>query len=766
MSAAIQPYTGRPMPRIEAGLKVSGAIAYTGDIAVPDLVHAVLVPSPIARGTIRSVDATAAEAVPGVVRVFTPDTMPKLPSEPEQPDWDIMYGSAFVPMADMTIHYAGQPIGMVLAETLEAARHAAAIIRYAFAEEEPVVGLDGDTDLSGEVYHEPERVWLGFLAGYLPTVVRRGAGAAGLDEAEVSIEGSWRLSNNHHNPMEPVASTAVWDGADRLTLYETSQHVYNHRNGLAKVLGLPRENVRVVTHYVGGGFGCKGPVWSHSWLVALTAREVGRPVRLVLSRDQMYTSVGFREEQRIDLRLGAMRDGRLLAADVTKLSATPAWEDWVEPSWYPFTFMYDLPALETRCRLRRTNVMAPTFMRAPGEAPGMLVQECALNELAAELGIDPVELRLRNHADVYPVDGSPWSSKRLKDCYRVGAERFGWSSRNPSPRSMQADGMLIGMGMASASHTVYRQPAQARVTITAGGEARIASGATDIGTGSATFLRQIVADELVLPIDRVLPLIGDSSLPEAPMQAGASLTGSLAPAAMTAARDLKAKLLEMAVGQDESPLHGRNADDLELNDGRIIAGGEDTGETVTGVLRRAGLTELACDGRFDPGGVGQVRSGDPVRDAREGPRGMHSFGAIFAKIAVDPDLGLIRVRQLTGVYACGRILNPKLAESQLIGGITWGMSQALFESTHMDPRFGRFTNTNMAEYMIPVNLDVPTIDVTFLDDPDPFINPAGVKGVGEIGITGVAAAISDAVWHATGKRLRHTPILAEALLED
>ncbi|KQS66483.1 hypothetical protein ASG32_30835 [Methylobacterium sp. Leaf361] len=766
MSAAIQPNTGRPMPRIEAGLKVSGAIAYTGDIGIPDLLHAVLVPSPIARGTIRTVDTTAVEAVPGVVRVFTPETMPKLPSVPEQPDWDIMYGSAFVPMADMTIHYAGQPIGLVLAETLEAARHAATLLRFAFTEDAPVVSLDGGPDLSGEAYHEPEQVWLGFLAGYLPATVKRGKGAVALDDADVSIEGSWRLSNNHHNPMEPVASTAVWDGADRLTLYETSQHVYNHRNGLAKLLGLPRENVRVVTHYVGGGFGCKGPVWSHSWLVALTAREVGRPVRLVLSRAQMYTSVGFREEQRIDLRLGATRDGRLVAADVTKLSATPAWEDWVEPSWYPFTFMYDLPALETRCRLRRANVMAPTFMRAPGEAPGMLVQECALNELAAELGIDPIELRLRNHADVYPVDGSPWSSKRLKNCYRVGAERFGWSSRNPTPRSMRADGMLIGMGMASASHTVYRQRAQARVTVTADGTAHVASGATDIGTGSATFLRQIVADELALPLDWVLPLIGDSSLPEAPMQAGASLTGSLAPAAMTAARDLKTRLLEMAIGQDESPLHGRNAGDLELNDGRIVAGGKETSETVTTVLRRAGLTRMSCDGRFDPGGVGQVRSGDPERDAREGPRGMHSFGAIFAKVAVDPELGLIRVRQLTGVYACGRILNPKLAESQLIGGITWGMSQALFESTHMDPRFGRFTNTNMAEYMIPVNLDVPTIDVTFLDDPDPFINPAGVKGVGEIGITGVAAAISDAVWHATGKRLRHTPILAEALLED
>ena len=766
MNTAFSPYTGRPIPRTEAGLKVSGTVAYTGDIAVDRLLHAVLVPSPIARGAIRSIDTTAAQAMPGVVRVFTPETMPPLPGLPEQPDWDIMYGSAFVPMANMAIHYAGQPIGLVLAETLEAAQHAATLVHYDFAVEAPVVGLDSSPDLSGEAYHEPETVWLGFLAGFLPATVKRGEGAAALATADVTIEGTWHLSNNHHNPMELVASTVVWDDTDRLTLYETSQHVYNHRNGIAKLLGIPRENVRVVTSYVGGGFGCKGPVWSHSWLTALAAKAAGRPVRLVLDRSQMYASVGYREEQRIDVKLGATKEGKLVGAEVTKLSATPAWEDWVEPSWYPFTFMYDLPALETRCRLKRANVMAPTFMRAPGEAPGMLVQESAINELAAKLGIDPIELRLRNHAEVYPLDGSPWSSKRLKECYRVGAERFGWSRRNPEPRSMREDGMLIGMGMASASHTVYRQPAQARVTVSSFGTAHVASGATDIGTGSATFLRQLIADELGLPIEKVQALIGDSGLPTAPMQAGASLTSSLGSAAMAAGRDLKTKLMRMAAEQEDSSLHGCDPNTLTMIDGRILASEMATDETVTTVLRRAGLTELSSDGNFDPGGVGQVRSGDPERDRREGPRGMHSFGAIFARVAVDPDLGLIRVRQLTGVYACGRILNPKLAESQLIGGITWGMSQALFEASHMDARFGRFTNTNMAEYMIPVNLDVPVIDVTFLDDPDPFINPAGVKGVGEIGITGVAAAISDAVWHATGKRLRSMPMLAEALLAD
>jgi xanthine dehydrogenase YagR molybdenum-binding subunit len=761
-------FVGRAMARAEAGLKASGAINYTADIAMPGMLHAVLVSSPIARGRVRSIDTTAAEAFQGVVRVFTPETMPRLPSVPEQPDPEIAYGSSFMPMVDNAIHFAGQPIGMVLAETLEAAEHAATLIRYDFAEEHPVVAtaLDEDElDLSGEPFHEPEQIWLQYVAGWLPGAVKRGDGAAGVDAAEVVIEGRWHLSYNHHNPMEPVATTVVWEDSDRLTLYETGQHVFNHRNGLAKVLALPRENVHVVMSYVGGGFGCKSCFWPHTWLTALAAREVRRPVRLVLTRAQMYTSVGFREEQRVDVRFGATRDGKLVGAEVTTLSATPAWEDWSEPTWYPFTFMYDLPSLQTRCRLKRANIMAPTFTRAPGEAPGMLVQECAMNELAARLGIDPIDLRLRNYADVYPADGTPWSSNRLKDCYRVGAERFGWSERNPEPRSMRENGMLIGMGMASACHTVYRQPARARVTVTANGSAHVFAGATDIGTGTVTFLRQITADALGLPFDKVEALIGDSGLPEAPMQAGASLTSSLGSATLDAAQKLVAKLIEMAVGQDDSPLRGRNTADLVLVDGSFTAGEEDANETIASVLRRAGLTELWSEGHFDPGGIGQVRSGDPERDRQEGPRSMHSFGAIFAKVAVDPDLGLVRVRQLTGVYACGKIINPLLAESQLIGGITWGMSQALFEATHMDVRFARFTNTNMAEYMIPVNLDVPVIDVTFLDDPDPFINPIGVKGVGEIGITGVAAAISDAVWHATGKRLRSTPILAEALLE-
>jgi xanthine dehydrogenase YagR molybdenum-binding subunit len=773
LAGAISKAVGRELPRTEARLKASGAIAYTADIRVADLAYGRLVPSPIAKGRIRSVDITAALAFPGVLQVFTHETMPRLPVRPEQPDWDIMYGSTFVPMEGPEIHYAGQPIGYVVAETLEAAEHAAELVRFEFEMESPLVRLDqfdrateeaGETEGSRPGAHDPEKLWMGYVAGYLPGKTVRGDGKKALGGAAHQLKGSWNFSFNHHNPMELVATTVVWEGPDRLLVYETSQSVTNLRNGYARLLGLPRENVRVVSSYVGGGFGCKGPIWSHSWLTALAAREVGRPVRLALSRSQMYTSVGHREQQRLDVRVGADRDGRLVAMDVLKTSITPVYEDWVEPSWYPFSFMYGCSHLETTCRLISGNTMSPTFMRAPGEAPGGAAQECAMNELAAELDIDPIELRLRNHADVYPLDGSPWSSKQLKECYARGAEQVGWGRRRAPPRTMRHGRWLLGMGMASVSHTVYRQPSSARVTITAEGTAHVSAGATDIGTGSATFMRQITADELGLSYDRVSALIGDSDLPNAPMQAGASMAASLGSATLDAAGNVKKRLIELATKDPSSPLHDIPLQQIELQNGELVAVGSERRETVHTVLRRAGFTEISADGSFDPGGVGVVRTGDSDRDGREGPRGMHSWGAIFATIAVDPDFGLVRVRRLTGVYACGKILNPKLARSQLIGGITWGMSQALFEASHMDRHHGRFVNANYAEYLVPVCADVPNIEVEFLDDPDPYINPAGVKGVGEIGIVGVAAAIVDAVWHATGKRLRDLPITPEMLL--
>jgi xanthine dehydrogenase YagR molybdenum-binding subunit len=793
---------GKSFARTEADQKVSGALRYTAEIPAPGLCYGVLVTSPIARGRIMGVDTRSSEAVPGVLKVFTHETMPWLPSHPEQPDWDIMYGSNYVPMEGPEIVYAGQPIGYVVAETLEAAQYAAEIVRYTFETETPVVHLDRAEPgapypdktqpghAAGLPYHEPDEIWLGYVAGTLASHSIRGKGRAALAQAEVRLDGSWKLSYNHHNPMELVALTAVWETPDRLLVYETSQTPNNFRNAYAKLLGLPRENVRVVSSYVGGGFGCKGPIWPHSWLTVLAAREVGRPVRLVLSRQQMYTSVGHREEQRLDVSLGTDRDGRLVAMDVTKTSPTPEFEDWAEPAWYPFTYMYACPNLQTRLRLVRANIQSPTFMRAPGEAPGVMVQECAINELAAQLGVDPIELRLRNHADVYPIDGSPWSSKLLKECYARGAERVEWHKRNPEPRSVRDGRMLLGMGMASVSHTVYRKRAAARVTIAADGSAHAAASASDIGTGTATFMRQITAEELGLPFGKVTALIGDTGLPEAPMQAGASLAASLGSATLDAARRLRSRLVHMAVSDRESPLHGLPADQVIADCGCLVSVPGTAREPIHDILRRAGFTELSAEGHFDPGGVELghpgnlgghetcedagswrhtgntrlVRTGDPKRDAREGRRGMHSWGSVFATVAVDPDFGLIRVRRLTGVYACGRILNPKLAESQLIGGITWGMSQALFEATHMDRRYGRFMNSNYAEYLMPVNADVPTIEVEFLEDPDPYINPAGVKGVGEIGIVGVAAAIVDAVWNATGKRLRELPITAEAVL--
>lgn len=751
---------GRPFARTEAPLKVSGALHYTADIPLENLTHGVIISSPIAKGRIRSIDKSDAEAFEGVLCVFTPDTMPRLPVRPKQPDWEIMYGQSHVPMEDLEIIYAGQPIGYVVAETLEAAEHAAELVRYTFEEKKPVIpALDGT-----EEFIQPETMWLGYVAGFLQLHSKRGNGKAEIEDAEYRIDGSWSLSFNHHNPMELVATTAHWEAPDRLVVYETSQGATNFRNAYAKLFGLFRDQVRVISAYIGGGFGCKGPIWAHSWLTALAAREVGRPVRLTLSRAQMYSSVGYREAQRLDLSIGASLTGRILAISFTKTSATGSTENWAEPSWYPLTFMYDVPHLETDCHLIPANVMSPTFMRAPGEAPGMFVQECALNELAANLKIDPIEIRLRNHADVYPVDGSQWSSKRLKDCYARGAEIAGWLNRTPTPRSAREGNWLLGMGMASASHTVYRQRAFAKVAMREDGTAHASSSASDIGTGTVTFLRQITAEVLGLPITSVTADLGDTTLPEGTMQAGASLTASLGSATMVAAQALSMRICELAVADESSPFHNHDPKTLRLEDGAVKGTTAEQYAKVSQVLQKAGLAEVSADGSFEPGKLGEVRSGDPERDKEEGQRGMHSFGAIFATVAVDADLGLIRVRHLTGVYACGRILNPLLAKSQLIGGITMGMSQALFEHTFMDARYGRFANANYAEYMVPVNADVPTIEVEFLPETDPFINPAGVKGIGEIGIMGVAAAILDAVWHATGKRLRNLPILPEALL--
>ena len=752
---------GRSFPRTEATQKVTGALAYTADIPLDRLTYGVIVSSPIAKGTIEAIDTGVAEAVPGVIRVFTPDTMPRLACHPEQPDWEIMYGQSFVPMENRNIVYAGQPIAYVVAETLESAEQAAESVRFRFQEETPKIpSLDSQASPI-----TPDTIWLQYLAGFLPGHTIRGNGKRNLATSPVRLARSWCLSFNHHNPMELCATTAIWERPDRLLVYETSQGPTNFRNAYAKLFGLFRDQVTVVSAYIGGGFGCKGPIWPHSWLTVLAAREVGRPVKFVLSRAQMYTSVGFREEQKLDLELGATNDGRLETMHLVKTSPTCSFENWVEPSWYPLTFMYACPNLETECRLLSANIMSPTFMRAPGETPGVFVQECALNELAAKLNIDPIELRLRNHADFYPIDGSPWSSKRLKDCYARGAELVDWAKRDPRPRSTRDGDWFIGTGMASSSHTVYRLTAHARVSLREDGMAMASSAASDIGTGTVTFMRQITAEVLGLPIESVTAIIGQTNLPEAAMQAGAALSGSLGSATLDAALSVRAKIVGLAANDLSSSLHGMDPATMTLDDGWVVAGENGKREKISRLLRRGGFTEISMDGSFVPGKPGEARTGDAERDKREGHRGMHSWGAIFATVAVDLELGLVRVRRLTGVYSCGRILNPMLAKSQLIGGITWGMSQALFEATHMDRRFGRFVNSNLGEYLVPVNADVPTIQVEFLEDPDPFINPAGVKGVGEIGIVGVAAAIADAVWHATGKRLRHLPITPEALCD-
>jgi xanthine dehydrogenase YagR molybdenum-binding subunit len=497
-------------------------------------------------------------------------------------------------------------------------------------------------------------------------------------------------------------------------------------------------------------------VWPHVTLAAIAARQVGRPVKLALTRQQMFSSCGHREEQEHDVALGATRDGRVTTLRHLKLSATSPFDDWAEPSLNVAAQAYGYPNYQGVYQLIRTNIMTPTFTRAPGEASGMFALECAMDELAYELGLDPLELRLRNHADVDPISGNPWSSKGLKGCYQRGAERFGWQGRNPTPRSQRDGHWLIGSGMATAGYPVPAfpglQPQRALARLYADDSAVVQCGTQEFGTGVATAMTQVAADSLGVPLDRVRFELGDTELPNTSSAVGSAGAGMVSAAVHVAATALRDQLVAQAVADAKSPLHGADPHAVVVRDGRMALGDQpEVGETYGELLRRNFLEEADALGTWNPTGADTGYA-------------TTTFGAQFAEVGVDADLGLVRVRRLVGAFAPGRVLNPKTARSQLIGGMLWGLGQALLEGTHMDTRQGRWANTSLGDYLVSVNADAPDVDVELVEVRDDVVNPLGVKGVGEIGQVGVAAAIANAVYHATGRRVRHLPIAVEDLL--
>ncbi|HXC82079.1 MAG TPA: xanthine dehydrogenase family protein molybdopterin-binding subunit [Trebonia sp.] len=695
---------GAGVDRVDGPAKVTGEARYPADFGFEELAYAVLVQSTIAAGRIRRIDTAAAEAAPGVLAVITHRNAPRLARAPG----GLGVGPPPPLQHDRIVHH-GQHIAMVVALTLEQATAAARLIQIGYEETEPLLDID-----------DPRAKQVENAAG---RDVSRGDVEAGLAAAEVVVAATYTTPTQTNNPLGLFATTAYWDG-DLLTVHDSTQGTAFARASLAATFGIGESGVRVLAPFVGGAFGAGLRTWPHVVLAAVAARMVDRPVKLVLTRAQMFTSVGYRPATVQHVRLGATRAGELVAIDHEGIEPTALEDDYAESLTRATAVLYDCPNLAGRTRQRKLNVACPTWMRGPGEAPGVFALECALDELAYELGIDPVELRLRNYADVHPSSGRPWSTKALRACYEQGADRFGWARRSPQPRSMRDGRYLVGYGMASAYYGYVQVPCQARVTLGLDGVAVVRSAATDIGPGTYTVMTQVAADLLGLPLERVRLELGDSAMPRAPLQGGSGLTAALGSAVHAACTELVRSFTE-------------------------LAGSPPAADTYPGMLARHQLTELSADGA-------SARRTD--LDAEPG-----IFAAKFAEVRVDPDLAEVRVTRFVAAVDGGRILNEKTAASQIIGGTAGGIGMALLEQTLSDPGTGRIANATFGDYLVAVNADVPDIDVIFTGEPDP-INPVGVKGIGEVAIVGVAPAIANAVFHATGRRLRALPITAEQLL--
>ncbi|MFZ5895089.1 MAG: xanthine dehydrogenase family protein molybdopterin-binding subunit [Myxococcota bacterium] len=731
---------GKAIERSDGRGKVSGAVEYAADVPVANVAHAVIVTSSVARGRVEAIDTSIAQRAPGVLAVITHANSPKLPgaTRRKEPNDRILQL-----LQDAELLYNDQPIAVVVADTSERAREAGELLQIKYTTASVNVDLaastwDAYTPRTAGPRAKPDS--------------SRGDVEQALANAAVKVEGTYKTPAQNHNPMETHAVTASWQGKDALTLYDTTQGIFGVRKKIAALFGLDTSAVRVISHYVGGGFGCKGTPWSHVVLCAMAARVAGRPVRLVLTRQQMFSLVGHRPETIQHVVLAASRDGKLLAMKHDVVSSTSRFDEFSEPSALQTRMLYACPNVATSHRLVRLDTPAPTFMRAPGEASGTFALEVALDELAGELRLDPLELRLRNYAERDPEEDKPWSSKSLRECYRRAAERFGWARRKPEPRSMRDGNWLVGWGMATATYPARQSGASARVKIKRDGSVVVQAGSQDLGTGTYTIFSQIAADVLGVPLERVRCEIGDTALPETPVSGGSQTASSTGSAVKLAALELKQKLIELALNDRESPLFSAARDSIEVADaGLRVRGKAKQAQSYETLLARAPSDELEAE----------VKSAEkPERKSRS----CHSFGTHFVEVKVDPYTAQIRVARCVSAFAAGKILNQKTARSQYMGGMVWGIGFALEEHTVRDPRSGRVVTRDLADYHVPVHADVPELDVILVDEIDEYVNELGCKGIGEIGITGMAGAIANAVYHATGKRVRELPITLDKLL--
>ncbi|MGN9755874.1 xanthine dehydrogenase family protein molybdopterin-binding subunit [Streptomyces sp. SD31] len=732
MSQQPQAAVGAPLSRVDGRLKVTGQAKYAADHDIDGVVHAVVVDSSVGRGRITGIDTRAANALHGVLGVISHLDKPRLAYRDNPGPFP---GQRLRVFQDDAVRFFGQPVAVVVATTLEAAQHAADLVKISYDAEKPSTDLTRSPAVDGPPFTRP---------------YARGNAQEALGSADVRLDMTYRLSRNHHNPMETQATIARWDG-DKLTVWDKTQWVIGTRNELAAVFGIPQENVRVLSPFIGGAFGNGLRTWPHVTIAALVAREIGRPVKLALTRRQMYFTVGYRPAYEYKLSLGSTRRGRLTAMTHEYKYETSRYEQFWEANQALGQMLYAVPNVSQNVQIVPLDVSTPMWMRGPGYGSSAFVIETAVDELAHKLGIDPIELRLRNEPGEDPSTQQPFSTRRLRECFRVGARAFGWHRRNPRPRATRDGDWLIGTGVATGCYDVFRGHAEAHARLGADGTAVVQSATHDTGTGTYTSMTQVAADALGLAVRNVEFRLGDSAMPPAPPQGASQTMLSVGSAVQDTCDKLRQQAITLAVQDARSPLHGVAPDDVVVRGGRLhVKGNTARGETYRQLLARNNRTHLEARGSYTP--------------EEESRYSMYGYAAMFAEVAVDARLGLVRVRRMLGVYDAGRIISPKLAESQAIGGMVGGIGAALLEHTVTDHRDGRIVNANLADYLVPVNADIPDLKAVYLDGEDYRADPIGVKSLGELVQIGVAPAIANAVFHATGRRVRELPITAEALL--
>jgi len=728
-------YIGTPTSRVDGHAKVTGAAKYAGEFSAPDLAYGSVVTSTIAKGRIASIELSEAMSVKGVIAVLTHKNRPTMAgTDRAYMDEVAPGGSPFRPLYDDKIMFSGQPIALVLAEDFETARYAASLVRVKYKEEAYITDLHQRLDEAKAISTPPKP---------------RGKADKALAAAEVRHTGEYTIPVEHHNPMELFASTVIWGADGKLTVYDKTQGVQNVQRYLCKIFKMKPDDLRVISPYVGGAFGSGLRPQYQAVLAVLGARALQRSVRLVLTRQQMYT-LGYRPETIERVGLGAKADGALDAITHDAIAMTSQYEDFARNDTGWSGALYTCANTRYSHKLAKLDLATPCDMRAPGAATGVYALECAMDELAVALKMDPLELRLRNYSDRQQDENAPYTSKELRECYRQGADAFGWGKRNAEPRSMRDGSELVGWGMASGIWEALQMKTSARIVLTANGHAEVACATSDIGTGTYTIMAQVAADMLGLPIDNVSIKLGDSTLPASPVEGGSWMAASVSHAIKNAADAVRKELLALVKKMPDSPLKGAKLDEVMLADGKIV----DTQDAS----RAVSIADAMRHGKVD-----RIEQEKSTNFKTLASYACNAHSAIFAEVKVDEQLGVIRVTRVVSAIAAGRILNTKTAHNQIMGGMIWGIGMALHEETLLDHNFGRIMNANYGEYHVPVNADVHDIEVIFVDERDDIINPLGIKGLGEIGLVGVAAAIANAVYHATGKRVRDLPITLDKL---